>query len=300
MKVNEEERYKFIKLDLIDKQKILNTVLDIKPNIIFHLAAESHVDRSINDSSSFIESNIIGTYNLLEAARNYYDLSSSKDLKFRFIHVSTDEVFGSLLIGEEKFSESTKYDPRSPYSASKASSDNLVKAWHHTYGLPVIISNCTNNYGPYQFPEKLIPLSISKALKNESIPLYGDGNHIRDWLFVEDHVEALVKIAEKGKIGKSYCVGGSNEKTNKEVLKELCLILDRLRPDFSPHFSLVKNVKDRPGHDYRYAINSQFISKTLGWKPKHDFLIGLEKTVKWYLLNQEWIENIKKNSYSQH
>ena len=295
MSKEDKLRYKFVKLDLLDKKSLISLVNQIKPDMVFHLAAESHVDRSIDDSSSFIESNIIGTYNLLEAVRQYLDLNLHNN-EFKLIHISTDEVFGSLNDNGDFFNESTKYDPRSPYSASKACSDHLVQSWFHTYGLPVLISNCSNNYGPWQFPEKLIPLAISKALKNDEIPLYGEGKNIRDWLFVEDHVNALIKIADKGKVGKKYCIGGSNEKSNKEVLQELCKILDKFRPEFAPHFSLVKNVKDRPGHDYRYAIDHRLITEELGWKPMNNFSVGLEKTVQWYLMNQDWLEDVIRNS----
>ncbi len=296
---NYKLRHSFLKIDLRNKEILENLVKDISPNLIIHLAAESHVDRSIDNPLKFIESNIIGTFNLLEASRSYWEeLSDIKKKIFRFIHVSTDEVFGSLG-SEGKFEENTKYDPRSPYSSSKASSDHLVQSWHYTYGLPTIISNCSNNFGPYQFPEKLIPLSILKGIKGEEIPLYGNGLNIRDWLYVEDHVEALLLIAEKGEIGKSYCIGGFGEKTNKEVQLQICNILDEVDPKEFPHESLIKNVKDRPGHDRRYAINSNFIQKQLGWTPKITFEDGLKKTIYWYLNNLKWSQSImKKAGYS--
>ena len=294
-----ELRHFFVKIDLKNKEILENLVKDISPNLIIHLAAESHVDRSIDNPLNFIESNIIGTFNLLEATRSYWkELSDIKKRLFRFIHVSTDEVFGSLGL-DSKFDENSKYAPRSPYSSSKASSDHLVKSWHYTYGLPTIISNCSNNFGPYQFPEKLIPLSILKGIKGEKIPLYGNGFNIRDWLYVEDHVEALLLIAEKGEIGKSYCIGGYGEKTNKEVQIKICKILDEIYPKEFPHEALIKNVTDRPGHDKRYAINSTLIQKKLGWTPKITFEDGLKKTIYWYLNNLKWSESImKKSGYS--
>ena len=294
-----ELRHIFVKIDLKNKEILEDLVKDISPNLIIHLAAESHVDRSIDNPLNFIESNIIGTFNLLEATRSYWrELSDIKKRLFRFLHVSTDEVFGSLGLNG-KFDENSKYAPRSPYSSSKASSDHLVKSWHYTYGLPTIISNCSNNFGPYQFPEKLIPLSILKAIKGEKIPLYGNGLNIRDWLYVEDHVEALLLIAEKGEIGQSYCIGGYGEKTNKEVQIKICNILDEIHPKQFPHEALIKNVTDRPGHDKRYAINSNLIQKKLGWTPKMTFEDGLKKTIYWYLNNLKWSESImKKSGYS--
>ena len=294
-----EMRHIFLKIDLRNKEILENLVKDISPNLIIHLAAESHVDRSIDNPLNFIESNILGTFNLLEASRSYWEeISEDKKNSFRFIHVSTDEVFGSLGVNG-KFDENTKYSPRSPYSSSKASSDHLVQSWHHTYGLPTIISNCSNNYGPYQFPEKLIPLSILKGIKGEKIPLYGNGSNIRDWLYVEDHIEALLLIANKGEVGKSYCVGGFGEKTNKEVQLQICKILDEINPKEYPHSNLIKNVPDRPGHDKRYAINSNLIQKKLGWKPTVTFEEGLKKTILWYLKNIKWsISIMKKSGYS--
>ena len=289
-------RHIFLKLDLRSKEVLDKVVRDIGPNLIIHLAAESHVDRSIDNPLNFIESNIIGTFNLLEATRVYWEkISDIKKKLFRFIHISTDEVFGTLS-SEGKFDENTKYSPRSPYSSSKAASDHLVQSWHHTYGLPTIISNCSNNFGPYQFPEKLIPLSILKGIKGEHIPLYGNGSNIRDWLYVEDHVDALLLIAEKGKVGKSYCIGGFGEKTNKEVQLQICNLLDKVKPKEFPHSDLIKNVADRPGHDKRYSINSNLIQKELGWTPKITFEDGLEKTINWYADNLEWSNSIMKRS----
>ncbi len=295
----DQSQHHFLKIDLRNKEILEKTVKEIEPNLIIHLAAESHVDRSIDNPLNFLESNIIGTFNLLEASRAYWEKTSDIKKKFfRFIHVSTDEVFGSLGL-DGKFDENTKYSPRSPYSSSKASSDHLVKSWHYTYGLPTIISNCSNNYGPYQFPEKLIPLSILKGINGEYMPLYGDGLNIRDWLYVEDHVEALLLIAEKGKIGSNYCVGGFGERTNKEVQLKICKILDKIDPKKFPHENLIKKVIDRPGHDKRYSINSTKIQKELDWKPLISFEDGLKKTIKWYLNNIKWSNQMmKKSGYS--
>ncbi len=265
------------------------------PDIIFHLAAESHVDRSIISPNIFIDSNITGTFNLLEASRALYEnLSNERKEKFKIIHISTDEVFGSL--GKiKRFRETSKYDPRSPYSASKAASDHLAKAWFHTYKLPTIITNCSNNYGPFQFPEKLIPLTILKAIEGEKIPIYGDGKNIRDWLFVEDHIEALLLIAEKGKPGDTYCIGGNNEKNNNYIVREICTILEKYIPSKITYTDLIEFVKDRPGHDKRYAIDSNKIKKELGWKPKTNFHEGLKITVEWYINNKEWYQTMIKN-----
>ena len=292
----DQSLHNFLKIDLRQKEILEKKVEEIEPAIIINLAAESHVDRSIDDPSNFIESNIVGTFNLLEAARSSWEkLNNTKKSSFKFIHISTDEVFGSLGL-KGKFDESTKYAPTSPYSASKASSDHLVRSWHHTYGLPTIISNCSNNYGPYQFPEKLIPLCIIKAIKGEEIPLYGDGLNIRDWLHVEDHVEALLLISQKGKVGENYCIGGFGEKSNKEVQLKICSILDEFASKDFPHSSLITKVKDRPGHDKRYAINSNKIKEELGWKPKITFEDGLKQTVLWYLNHSEWWKSIMRKS----
>ena len=292
----DQSLHNFLKIDLRNKQILEKAVKEIEPDLIIHLAAESHVDRSIENPLKFIESNIIGTFNLLEAARKYWEeISEIKKKLFRFIHISTDEVFGSLDL-DGKFDENTKYSPRSPYSSSKASSDHLVYSWYHTYGLPTIISNCSNNFGPYQFPEKLIPLSILKGIEGEKIPLYGDGLNIRDWLYVEDHVEAIILIANKGEVGKSYCIGGFGERTNKEVQLQICNILDKVIPKEFPHSDLIKKVADRPGHDKRYAINSNLIQKELGWSPKFTFEDGLKKTIYWYLDNLEWCNSIRQKS----
>ena len=291
-------KYKLFKINLNNKNKLEEIIQSFEPDLIMHLAAESHVDRSIESPEHFIESNIFGTFNLLESCRKFfYSLNIEKKSKFIFHHISTDEVFGSL--GEKgRFSESTPYDPRSPYSASKASSDHLVRSWYHTYGLPVIVTNCSNNFGPWQFPEKLIPLVTLKAIQKEPIPLYGDGSNIRDWLFVEDHVDALLLAALKGKVGETYCIGGYGEKSNKEIVLKICEILDDEIPNQSPHNQLIKYVLDRPGHDQRYAIDPSKLENELGWVPKYGLEKGLRETVLWYLKNYDWCQNIfKKGNY---
>jgi len=289
-------RHTLIKVDLKDYQKTFKAVKEADPDIIFHLAAESHVDRSIENAEPFLQSNIVGTFNILESARKHWDnMDHSRKKGFRFLHISTDEVFGSLG-SEGKFSEKSTYDPRSPYSATKAGSDHLCNAWFHTFNLPIIRTNCSNNYGPYQFPEKLIPLIIFKALNKLPIPIYGDGTNVRDWLFVEDHIDALILAISKGEIGASYCIGGSNEKTNLEITKYICELLDKRVPINKPYTDLIKFVKDRPGHDKRYAIDSALIQKELGWQANNSFEDGLLKTIEWYLNNQSWYENIQKNS----
>ena len=290
------ERHFIMKVNLNDFDKTYSAVKEANPDIIFHLAAETHVDRSIENSEPFLQSNIVGTYNILESARKHWEnLHNSRKDKFRFLHVSTDEVFGSLGISG-KFSEKTAYDPRSPYSASKAGSDHLCNSWFHTYNFPVIRTNCSNNYGPYQFPEKLIPLIIIKALNKLSIPIYGDGKNVRDWLFVEDHVEALIMSIQKGGIGCNYCIGGNNEKTNIEIAEFICKYLDKRIPMKKSYKELIKFVKDRPGHDRRYAIDSGLINKEIGWKPKHTFEEGIEKTIEWYLNNKSWYADVQRKS----
>ena len=297
--LNEDLRYEFFNIDLLDKDSLEKVFQIAKPDLIIHMAAESHVDRSINNPKIFIESNIVGTFNLLEISRSFfYKLPDEKKSIFKFIHVSTDEVFGSLGL-KGSFSESSKYDPRSPYSASKASSDHLVNAWFHTYGLPVITTNCSNNFGPWQFPEKLIPLVINKALKDENIPIYGDGMNIRDWLFVEDHIDALILIINKGKNGDKYCIGGQGEKTNKELVEEICIKMNKLIKNQKNFLKLISFVRDRPGHDQRYSIDPTKIIKEINWKPKFNFDLALEKTIIWYIKNQEWCESVKlKANYS--
>ena len=293
-----KERHFHYKINLINKNDLENLIFKIKPDLIIHLAAETHVDRSIENPSYFIESNIIGTFNLLQVSTDYWrTLDSISRNNFRFHHVSTDEVFGSLE-PNEYFNESSKYSPMSPYSASKASSDHLVRSWHNTFGLPTLISNCSNNYGPYQFPEKLIPLTIIKALNEEKIPLYGDGQNIRDWLFVDDHADAIFQIIIKGKIGDSYCIGGDNPITNLKIAEKICSILDILRPKNFKYKSLIEFVKDRPGHDRRYAIDSSYIKKQLNWEPKYNFEKAIEDTVLWYVKNSNWCTKImEKGSY---
>tara|TARA_Y100001978_G_C23702861_1_gene442410 strand:+ start:6120 stop:7172 length:1053 start_codon:yes stop_codon:yes gene_type:complete len=289
-----ENKYEFIKYDLVNENSTNTAIEYVKPDIIFHLAAESHVDRSIAKPLNFINSNILGTFNLINAALDFWSrLPINKKNSFRLIHVSTDEVFGSITSG--RFSESSRYDPRSPYSASKAASDHLANAWHHTYGLPIITTNCSNNYGPWQFPEKLIPLSILNGIKKTNINIYGDGNNIRDWIFVDDHVEALIKIANKGKIGNRYCIGSNSEKTNLEVANKICNLLDINSPINSPHKKLIRFVKDRPGHDQRYAIDSSKLKEEIDWEPRYDFDTGLEKTFNWYFNNILWCNKVSSN-----
>ena len=277
------ERHQLLKVDLADAEAVAAAVAQADPDLVMHLAAESHVDRSIAGPGVFIQSNVTGTYNLLQAVRSHYDaLSNERRSQFRLHHISTDEVFGSL--GPEgRFSETTPYDPRSPYSSSKAASDHLVSAWHHTYGLPVVLTNCSNNYGPWQFPEKLIPVVTLKAAARKAIPLYGDGLNVRDWLYVEDHVDALLLAACRGESGRSYCVGGYGERTNREVVECICKHLDDLIPSQSPHADLIEMVKDRPGHDRRYAIDPTRIETELGWSPRHEFSTAIAETVRWYL-----------------
>ena len=288
------ERYSFFKVDLFDEKSTIDVVNEISPDIIMHLAAESHVDRSIEGPKVFLQSNILGTFNLLNASLGLYrSLPNQKKENFIFHHISTDEVYGSL--GPEGFfSEKSPYDPRSPYSASKASSDFLVNAWFHTYNLPIVITNCSNNYGPWQFPEKLIPVTIDNAVRGNNIPIYGDGLNIRDWLYVDDHVDALFQVMCRGKLGSSYCIGGNNEKTNIDCAKEICLTLDKLKPKEFPYKKQISFVKDRLGHDRRYAINASKIREELGWEPQTNFSEGINKTVNWYLKNTDWVKKMKK------
>jgi len=292
-------RYHFEKIDILNRAGLDKIFQHYQPDAVMHLAAESHVDRSIDGPAEFIQTNIVGTYTLLEAARSYWQtLDSDKKNAFRFHHVSTDEVYGSLG-KEDLFLETTAYAPNSPYSASKASSDHLVRAWHHTFKLPVVTTNCSNNYGAFQFPEKLIPLMIHNAQVGKPLPIYGDGLNIRDWLFVDDHAKALWLVLREGKIGETYNIGGHNEKTNLYVVNQLCKILDELLPNspYFPHNSLITFVKDRPGHDQRYAIDASKIQRELGWKPEETFETGLKKTVQWYLENQKWCQRVMDGSY---
>jgi len=289
-RVATSNRYRFVQGDICDAEAVRTAILDFAPDVITHLAAESHVDRSIDGPGAFVQTNVVGTYTMLAEARAYwFGLVREAQEAFRFHHISTDEVYGSL--GETGlFTEETAYDPRSPYSASKAGSDHLVSAWGHTFGLPVLITNCSNNYGPYHFPEKLVPLMIAKALDGEALPIYGKGDQIRDWLFVEDHVRALHAVFEHGKPGRTYNVGGNNEKQNIEVVSTICAILDRLRPraDGRQYAEQISSVADRPGHDKRYAIDATRIHDELGWEPSETFETGIEKTVAWYLANEAW------------
>ncbi|MFZ0408874.1 MAG: dTDP-glucose 4,6-dehydratase [Cyanobium sp.] len=288
-----ECRHTLLPVDLSDAVATAEAVRQADPDLVMHLAAESHVDRSIEGPAAFIESNVTGTFNLLQAVRAHWEgLPQQRRERFRLHHISTDEVFGSLG-ATGRFSESTAYDPRSPYSASKAASDHLVNAWHHTYGLPVVLTNCSNNYGPWQFPEKLIPVVILKAAAGEAIPLYGDGANVRDWLYVDDHVDALLLAATRGDLGYSYCVGGHGERTNKQVVETICDLLDQLLPKAIPHAQLITPVADRPGHDRRYAIDPSRITSELGWQPRHSFEAGLEATVRWYLEHQDWCGQVR-------
>lgn len=299
--VSAHQRYHFIHADICDSVAMHQAFETHKPDVVMHLAAESHVDRSIEGPAAFMEANIIGTYTLLETARKYWlTLNDNGKHVFRFHHISTDEVYGSL--GETGlFTERSTYDPSSPYSASKASSDHLVRAWHRTYGLPVVVTNCSNNYGPYQFPEKLIPLMILNARTGKPLPVYGKGNQIRDWLYVEDHARALCKVVFEGQVGETYNIGGHNEKTNLDVVRTLCAILDDLLPNhpngITKYEQLIKYVTDRPGHDMRYAIDASKIQNQLGWKPEETFESGIRKTVEWYLANGAWVEHITSGEY---
>lgn len=291
--VAEDPRYVFEQVDICDADEVARLFEEYQPRGVYHLAAESHVDRSIDGPGAFVQTNVVGTYTMLNAARDHWaTLPDEARQQFRFLHVSTDEVYGSL--GQDDlFTESTPYAPNSPYSASKAASDHLARAWYHTYGLPVVTTNCSNNYGPYQYPEKLIPVVILKALSGEPIPVYGTGENVRDWLFVQDHVEALRTVFERGKPGEVYNVGGHNEKTNVEVVQSICSIVDDLRPDAAPHADLITYVTDRPGHDWRYAIDASKIERELGWTPSETFQTGLRKTVEWYVANQAWCELVR-------
>jgi dTDP-glucose 4,6-dehydratase len=302
--ISANERYKFEQADIVDKSLMKNLINIHKPDLIMHLAAESHVDRSIDGPSAFIDTNIIGTFSLLEASRDYFNnLSGERKDKFRFHHISTDEVYGDLTNKDDFFTENTAYSPSSPYSASKASSDHIVRAWHRTFKLPVIVTNCSNNYGPYQFPEKLIPLIIINALGGKPLPIYGKGDQIRDWLYVEDHAKALVEVITNGKVGETYNIGGHNEMKNIDVVLEICKILDKLCPNKNSHFKnysdLISFVDDRPGHDYRYAIDASKIHSELGWVPDETFKTGLYKTVKWYVDHKEWWKDILDGSYQK-
>jgi dTDP-glucose 4,6-dehydratase len=296
--IKDHPRFKFVRADIADAAKMRGVLADFQPDVILHLAAESHVDRSIDGPAEFVATNIVGTFVLLQQALGYWrTLPSGKAAHFRFHHVSTDEVFGSL-DADGLFNEDSPYRPNSPYSASKAASDHLVRAWHHTYGLPVVISNCSNNFGPCHFPEKLIPLTIVNALEGKPLPVYGKGENVRDWLYVEDHARALLLIAERGRIGHGYNVGADCERSNIAVVRAICALMDELAPDsIGPRQRLITFVTDRPGHDLRYAIDARKIRQDLGWAPQETFETGLRKTVEWYLINRAWWERIRSNVY---
>ncbi|ENP0862857.1 dTDP-glucose 4,6-dehydratase [Vibrio parahaemolyticus] len=301
--IADSDRYYFEQVDICDRTELDRVFSEHQPDMVMHLAAESHVDRSIDGPAAFIETNVMGTYHLLEAARQYWSsLEEANKSAFRFHHISTDEVYGDLEGTDDLFTETTSYAPSSPYSASKASSDHLVRAWQRTYGLPTLVTNCSNNYGPYHFPEKLIPLMILNALDGKPLPVYGDGMQIRDWLFVEDHARALYKVVTEGEIGETYNIGGHNEKANIEVVKTICALLEELRPDkpagVESYESLITYVKDRPGHDVRYAIDATKIAQELNWTPEETFESGIRKTVEWYLNNPQWWQRVLDGSYS--
>ncbi|ANN69105.1 dTDP-glucose 4,6-dehydratase [Bordetella bronchialis] len=294
--------YTFVKADIGDRAVIAQLLQEHKVRAVVNFAAESHVDRSIDGPAEFIHTNVLGTFNLLESVRGYWSaLAEPEKAAFRFLHVSTDEVYGTLGPADPPFSEANPYEPNSPYSASKAASDHLVRAWHHTYGLPVLTTNCSNNYGPYHFPEKLIPLVILNALNGKPLPIYGDGQQIRDWLYVKDHCSAIRTVLAKGRLGETYNVGGWNEKPNIEVVRTICSILDELKPraDGQSYAELITFVRDRPGHDRRYAIDARKIERELGWKPLETFESGIRKTVQWYLSNSEWTSNVQSGAYQQ-
>jgi len=300
--ISQNNRYSFEKIDICDGLKLEKIIFKNKPDLIIHLAAESHVDRSIDSPRSFIESNIVGTFTLLECSRKFWQsLRGQKKENFRFLNVSTDEVYGDLESSSDFFTEETRYNPSSPYSASKASSDHLVRAWCRTYGLPVLITNCSNNYGPFQFPEKLIPHMILNALKLNSLPVYGNGLQVRDWLYVDDHVRALLRVASKGEVGQTYNIGGNNEIQNIEVVQKICYHLDEIKPrknkSINSDRELITYVSDRPGHDVRYAIDASKIFNKLGWEPLENFESGIRKTIEWYLNHHNWSDNIQNGSY---
>lgn len=302
--VSQNERYKFERADICDTEELERIFAEHQPDAVMHLAAESHVDRSIDGPAEFIQTNIVGTYILLEVARKYWQrLDNKRKQSFRFHHISTDEVFGDLEGTEHLFIETTAYAPSSPYSASKASSDHLVRAWQRTYGLPTLVTNCSNNYGPYHFPEKLIPLMILNALDGKPLPVYGKGNQVRDWLFVEDHARALYKVITEGKVGETYNIGGHNEKQNIEVVRNICRLLEELVPNkpsgVSAYEDLINYVTDRPGHDLRYAIDATKIQNELNWVPEETFESGIRKTVEWYLVNKEWCKHVQEGSYQR-
>ena len=300
--VDDNPRYRFVQADIADSPVVAQTLAEFQPDAIMHLAAESHVDRSIDGPAAFIQTNIVGTYSLLESTRAYWlGLSAERKAAFRFHHISTDEVYGDLHGVDDLFTETTPYAPSSPYSASKAASDHLVRAWQRTYGLPVLISNCSNNYGPYHFPEKLIPLMILNALAGKPLPVYGNGQQVRDWLYVEDHARALLKVVSEGQVGETYNIGGHNEQKNLDVVRAICALLEELAPQkpagIARYEDLITYVQDRPGHDLRYAIDASKIEHELGWVPQETFETGLRKTVQWYLDNLDWCRRVQDGSY---
>lgn len=295
-------RHCFVQGDLGDRTLVDSLLAQHRPRAVLHFAAESHVDRSIHGPEDFIQTNIVGTFRLLESVRAYWStLTEAEKTAFRFLHISTDEVYGTLSKDDPPFAETHPYEPNSPYSASKAASDHLVRAWHHTYGLPVLTTNCSNNYGPYHFPEKLIPLMIVNALAGKSLPVYGDGLQVRDWLYVKDHCSAIRRVLERGRLGETYNVGGWNEKPNIEIVQTVCALLDELRPkpDGSSYRTQITYVADRPGHDRRYAIDARKIERELGWKPSETFETGIRKTVRWYLDNADWVQHVQSGSYRE-
>ncbi len=298
--LTQNERYSFIRADIGNSEEIKRILTNYTPRLVVNFAAESHVDRSIHGPEDFVQTNVVGTFHLLKEVHAYWiRLDRSKQAAFRFLHVSTDEVYGSLKPGESPFTEKNRYEPNSPYSATKAASDHLVRAYHHTYGLPVLTTNCSNNYGPYQFPEKLIPLVITNALAGKPLPVYGDGKQIRDWLYVKDHCNAIRCVLEKGKVGETYNIGGWNEKTNIEIVRAICILLDEMRPrsDGKSYLTQITYVRDRPGHDRRYAIDARNIERELGWRPLETFDSGIRKTIQWYLDHPQWIENVQSGAY---
>ncbi|WP_410498591.1 dTDP-glucose 4,6-dehydratase [Chitinibacter sp. S2-10] len=300
--LQEDTRHFFVRADIADREIIAQLLVEHKPRAVINFAAESHVDRSIHGPGHFIQTNVVGTFNLLESVRAYWnDLPAAEKMTFRFLHVSTDEVYGTLEADDPPFAETNSYEPNSPYSASKAASDHLVRAWHHTYGLPVLTTNCSNNYGPYHFPEKLIPLVILNALNGKPLPIYGDGQQIRDWLYVKDHCAAIRRVLEAGQVGETYNVGGWNEKANLDVVKTICSLLDELQPraDGQSYTEQISYVTDRPGHDRRYAIDATKLARELGWKPAETFESGIRKTVEWYLANQNWVSNVASGAYRE-
>ncbi len=299
--LRDDSRHRFVKGDICDRSLVDALLAEHRPRAIVHFAAESHVDRSIHGPGEFMRTNITGTYTLLEAARAFWSsLAGNERAAFRFLHVSTDEVYGSLAPDAPAFTEDHAFEPNSPYSASKAASDHLVRAWHHTYGLPVLTTNCSNNYGPYHFPEKLIPLTIVNALAGKPLPVYGDGLNVRDWLYVRDHCSGIRAVLERGRLGETYNIGGWNEKTNIDIVRTVCALLDEMRPDpAGPRNRLITFVKDRPGHDRRYAIDARKIERELGWKPAETFESGIRKTVQWYLAHADWVADVQSGSYRE-